>query len=139
MNYWLIALPRNRLEFCIKIHTFGLNRNYLLGKMSVGDKIAFFATDDRKIIGVGHVTEPYYLDDTSVFNDITIFPERFLYPDRIKFDLDMPIDADFMSIIDKMSFVKNLANWRGYFRFAVVRLSQDDWNAIKNLSTPGVC
>lgn len=118
----------------MKIHTFGLNRNYLLGKMSVGDKIACYATNDRKILALAHVTEPYYLDDTNVFNDVSIFPEGNLYPDRIKFEVDNHIDADFISIIDKMSFIKNLANWQGYFRFAVVRLSTNDWSTIQGIA-----
>ena len=50
VNYWLIALPRERLEFCIKAGIFGLNRKYILPKVNAGDKIVCYATKDRKII-----------------------------------------------------------------------------------------
>lgn len=131
MNYWLIALPRERLEFCITNGIFGLNRKYILPKVQKSDKVLFYATKYQKIIAVGEVTEPYHLDDTPVFTDYKLFSRNDVYPDRIRFTArKLEPEIDFIQLIDKMSFIKSLANWQIHFRSAILQIAESDWKVI---------
>lgn len=126
MRYWMIALPRADMEHCIKIGTFGLARKYVLGRVGVGDKIGCYVTKEYKVIALGEVTAPYYLDDKSVFKGSQLFPDRIDFSaKRINPELD------FMSVIDQMSFIKNMAYWTVYFRNGIVEISGRDWKAIE--------
>jgi len=42
---------------------------------------------------------------------------------------------DFMTVIDRMSFIKNLAYWSVYLRSAITEISTDDWRLIQKAST----
>lgn len=135
LNYWLIALPRERLEFCIKVGIFGLNRKYILPKVSVGDQIVCYATKDRKIIATGDITVEYYIDDEPVFNNKAIFPTGDVYVDRIRFHAKhLNPEVDLIQVIDRMSFIKSLANWQIHFRSAIVQISKQDWELINSLA-----
>lgn len=48
-NFWIIALPRDRLDFCLAIGTFGLTRKGKLDRVGVGDNLAFLTTKDNKM------------------------------------------------------------------------------------------
>jgi len=63
MNHWIICLPREDMEHCIKLGTFGLNRKHTLGQVKAGDKVACYITKESKIIALGEATSDYYLDD----------------------------------------------------------------------------
>ena len=39
-------------------------------------------------------------------------------------------EFDFMTVIDKMSFIKNLAYWSAHFRNGIVQISDKDWQVI---------
>lgn len=131
MNYWMIALPKERLEYCLRVGIFGLNRKYILGKLKQADKVVFYATKDRQIIALGEVTEEYYVDDKRIFNDRELFPGDDLFPDRIKFTASrLHHEVDFIPIIDRMSFIKSLANWQIHFRSGIVQISKADWDVI---------
>lgn len=127
MNYWIIALPREHMEHCIKIGKFGLNRKHILGRVEAGDKVACYITKEYKIIAMGEVTEGYYVDDAKVFKAEGLFPDRF---DFKATKLPKETEIDFMSVVDRMSFIKNLAYWSAYFRSGVVQMSASDWKAI---------
>lgn len=127
MNYWIIALPREHMEHCLKIGKFGLNRKHILGRVGKGDKVACYVTKEYKIIALGEVTEPYYVDDAKVFKAEGIFPDRF---DFKAARLGASDEIDFMTVVDQMSFIKNLAYWSAYFRNGIVQISVDDWKAL---------
>jgi predicted RNA-binding protein len=139
MKYWMIALPRNRMEYCIKVGIFGLNRKYILGNVQEGDAIACYVTKDRKVIGFGEVTKGYYLDASQVFSDEKIFGEsNNLYPDRFEFEcvqLSVKDEVEFMPVIDKMSFIKNLAFWSVHFSSGITEISKSDWEVLQKQCT----
>lgn len=127
MNHWIIALPREHMEYCISIGKFGLNRKHILGRVERGDKVACYITKEYKIIALGEVTEPYYVDDAKVFKAEGMFPDRIDFKAKA---LPKDHEVDFMGLIDQMSFIKKLAYWSAYFRSGIVQISADDWKAI---------
>ncbi|MBX9721832.1 MAG: EVE domain-containing protein [Candidatus Obscuribacterales bacterium] len=129
MRYWLIALPREDIEHCIKIGTFGLCRKYVLGNVQPGDKLGCYVTKESKIIALGEATSNHYLDDQPVF-----LREGF-FPDRINFQackLSKSAEIDFKSIIEEMKFIKNLAYWSVYFSKGIVEINASDWKVISH-------
>ena len=135
MKYWIIALPRDKMEHCIDIGTFGLNRKYVLGSMQPGDFVACYVNKEYKIVALGEVTEPYYIDDSKVFPWAS---GSDLYIDRIKFKaekINRSQEVDFIQLLDKMSFIKNLAYWNVHFNGSVKEISKQDWETIVAEST----
>lgn len=126
MNYWILSLPREDMECCIDVGTFGLNRKYILGKVEVGDQLACYVTKEYKLIAFGEVTAPYYLDDTKVFRCEGLFPDRFDFKAKRLKD-----EIDFVSFIDRLEFIKNLAYWSVHLRNGIVQISEKDWNVLK--------
>jgi hypothetical protein len=134
MNYWLLCLPREDIEHCMKIGTFGLSRKHILGKVATGDAVVCCAgKGDWKIIGTGATTSNYYVDDKKLFLKDGYFPDRF---DFTAETLPRAREVDVKSIIDQLSFVKDLAYWAVFFRNGVVAISKQDWELIsKEIST----
>jgi predicted RNA-binding protein len=128
MKYWIVSLPREDTEHCLKIGTFGRSQKHVLGKVQEGDKLAFYVTKDRKIVAHGTVTKPYYYDEKKIFKAEGVFPHRFDFTAK---KLDQ--EAEFMRIIDKMSFITNLAFWSVYLRLGLKEISADDWKQIQSL------
>lgn len=125
MKYWLIVLPRERLELCIKLGIFGLTRKFLLGQMQVGDPIACYVTKEKKIAALGAVTGPYFVDDKDVFKD----PK--LYVDRINFQASwLDEEIDFMDILAEMKFIKNPVYWTAHLNGGVAEIKKSDWEVI---------
>lgn len=131
MNYWLLALPPEHIEHCIKIGTFGLNRKHIMGRVKTGDKVACYAHKDRKIIGLGEATSDYYVDDKKIFAAEGHFVDRFDFKAT-----RLPVDEeiDFMAVVDRMSFIKNIIYWSAYMRNGIIQISQDDWKTILSQS-----
>ena len=132
MNYWLLALRREKMEYCIKTGIFGLNRKYILGRVQPGDKVVCYATKENKIIATGEMTSEYYVDDTPVFIDKSLFGTD-LFVDRVSFTAELigkDHEVEFFQIIDQMSFVKSLANWQVVFRSAITQMNKNDWDVI---------
>jgi predicted RNA-binding protein len=77
LNYWIVALPREDMEHCIKIGTFGLNRKYVLGRIQPGDKLACYITKECKIISFGEVTSEYCMDTKKIFKEDGFLQEHF--------------------------------------------------------------
>lgn len=128
MKYWIVSLPREDTEHCLKLGTFGRTQKHVLGKVQEGDKLAFYVTKDRKIVAHGTVTKSYYYDEKKIFKADGIFPHRF---DFIAQKLSN--EAEFMTIIDKMSFITNLAYWSVYLRLGLKEISPEDWKLIQSL------
>lgn len=129
MNYWIISLPREHMEHCVRVGVFGLNRKYILGQVNKGDRVACYVTKEYKVIALGEVTEGYYVDDKKVFLGEGMFPDRFDFRSE---RLAKPMD--FMKVIEQMSFIKNLAYWSAYFRNGIVKISEKDYLVIEKAS-----
>lgn len=128
MNYWLLCLSREDLEHCMEVGTFGLARKHILGAVEKNDLVACCAgKGDWKIIALGSATSDYYIDDKRVFLKEGDFPDRFDFQ-AVKLPKDHELDV--MSVIDKLSFVSNLAYWAVFFRNGIVRMSRQDWELI---------
>lgn len=122
------------MEHCIKIGTFGSNRKGKLDKLCIDDRIAFYITKERKIIGVGRLTEPYYVDDTQ------IFLKEGVFPDRIKFAGEKFAPADeinFIDLVDQLDFITNVAYWTVYLRSGFVEMTKNDWKLITSKLNKG--
>jgi predicted RNA-binding protein len=130
MRYWIIALPRADMEHCIRIRTFGLKRKFLLGNVSPGDKVACYTTGERKVIALGEVTAPYYVDDTKIFKADAVFPDRF---DFMAKPLAKEAEIDLMPLVEKLSFIKSPAHWSVYLRVGIAEMSEKDWKVFEEL------
>lgn len=133
MNYWLLCLPREDLEHCMRIGTFGLARKHILGHVLKDDAVVCCAgKGDWKIIGLGLAISDYYVGDKSVFLKEGLFPDRFDFKaDKMSIDREI----DIKSIIDRLSFVTNVAYWMVFFRNGIVRMSKQDWELISKLTS----
>ena len=127
MNYWIIALPREDMEHCIRIGTFGMKRKGQMTRAAVGDKIACYITKEYKIIALGELTSDYYMDDSNVFLREDMYPDRFDFRAE---QFKKSEELEFMQIIDKMSFITNLAYWSAYFRNGLIKAAKSDWDTI---------
>ena len=133
MKYWLISLPREDTEHCIKLGVFGRSQRHVLGKVEQGDKLAFYVTKDRKIVALGEATSEYYYDEKKIFHADGVFPHRFDFKAE-----RLSAEYDFMQIIDRMSFITNLAYWSVYLRLGLKEISRDDWKLIQSESSKRV-
>jgi hypothetical protein len=128
MSYWLLCLPREDMEHCMKVGVFGLSRKHILGGVKKGDQVVCCAgKGDWKIIGQGAATSDYYVDDQKVFLKDGHFPDRFDFRAE---KLGPSSEVDIMQIIDRLTFVKDIAYWAVFFRNGVVKMSKSDWDLI---------
>ena len=127
MRYWIIALPREDMEHCIRIQTFGMNRRGQLAKVEAGDGVVCYVVKDRKIIGLGEVTDPYYLDDSNVFLKDGVFPDRFKFKAK---QFKRNDEFDFMEVVDKLDFIKKPEHWSVYLRNGFAELTKKDWDLV---------
>lgn len=132
MKNWILSLPRQDMEHCVKIGTFGMNRKHLLGNMKVGDNVACYVTKEYKIIALGEVTAPYYMDDSRVFKSEGLFPDRIDFKARL-----LKSELSFISVIDRMHFITKLAYWTVYLRNSLVEIPEHDWKVICDASNAG--
>lgn len=140
MKYWLIAIPREDMEHCIKIGCYGRNAAPKLLPVESGDKIACYVSRESKIIALGEVTRGYYQSDKKVFlasdrpeqNDWwRRGADRSAFPHRIDFKaVKLDREIDFRPLIDKLSFIKKPEYWPAYIRRGFATLSEKDWNTI---------
>jgi hypothetical protein len=129
MNYWLLCLPREDLEHCMKAGTFGLARKHILGHVRKGDQVICCAgKGDWKIIGSGVAESDYYVDDKKIFLADGYFVDRFDFKSE---KLPKAEELDLMLIIDQLSFVTNLAYWAVFFRNGIVKLTKADCDLIE--------
>lgn len=127
MNYWILSLPREDMEQCIRIGTFGARKKFLLGQVQCGDKVVCYVTKEFKIIALGETTSDYYLDDTAIFRQSGAFIDRFDFKaDRLKQELA------FKQFIDQVSFVKDPAYWGLFSKVAIYRMTKEDWDVISS-------
>lgn len=129
MNYWLIALPREDMEHCIKIGTFGMNRKQTIGNVQAGDKVVCYVTKECKIIALGEVTESYYMDTKKIFKSEGLFPDRFDFKATL---LGPKSEIDFKTMVDDLQFITNKFYWTVYLRNGIAKLTPQDWKLIES-------
>lgn len=119
------------MEQCMRVGTFGLGRKHILGHVQKDDVVVCCAgKGDWKIIALGSALSDYYVDDKKVFLKEGFFPDRFDFKSK-----QLTTEIDVMSIIDRLSFIKQLAYWAVFFRNGIVRMSKEDWELISKMST----
>lgn len=127
MNYWLIALPREDMEHCIKVRTFGAQRKHAIGHVQKGDKVVCYVTKESKIIALGEAVSSYYLDDVKLFKAEGTFPDRFDFQAIL---LGKDNEIDFKTMVDDLQFITNKFYWTVYLRNGIAKISRDDWELI---------
>lgn len=125
VNYWILSLPREDMEHCIRIGTFGAKKKFILGHVRCEDKIVCYVTKEFKIIAVGQATSDYYLDDSPIFRQSGFFPDRFDFSAT-----HLQPELDFKTFIDRVTFVKDRAYWGLFSKAAIYRMAEEDWNII---------
>lgn len=129
MNYWLIALPREDMEHCIKVGVFGAHRKHSIGNVQKGDKVACYITKESKIIALGEATSSYYMDDKKIFKSDGSFPDRFDFKAAL---LGVENEVDFKSMVDDLQFITNKFYWTVYLRTGISHMRQKDWELIES-------
>jgi predicted RNA-binding protein len=131
MNYWIISLPRLDLEHCIKIGKFGRNQKWALGRVKSGDKVVCMVSKEWKMIAFGEATSDYYLDTEPCFLKEGLFPDRFDFrANKVSEDKQVKLT----DVIEKLSFIKDLAYWAVHFRNGIVQVAKEDWELIQKQS-----
>lgn len=129
MNCWILCLPREDMNHCIKIGTFGGTKKGSMGKVKKGDKLIFYVTKDCKVIGTGEATSDYYMDDTPMFKAEGAYPDRFLF----KMNKKAQPEIDIKGIVDNLEFITNKAYWSVFFRMSFRQCPQKDYERILKL------
>ena len=130
MNSWILALPREDMEHCIKIGVFGKNQKGMLGQVKAGDNIVCYITKENKIIALGEAVSDYYMDDTPVFKATEgVFPDRFKFKAKA---LPANRQVDLKTMVDDLEFIGNKAYWSVYLRGGMNKVTAKDWKLIQN-------
>lgn len=134
MNSWILCLPREDMEHCIKIGLFGATKKGSMGKVKKGDKLVCYVTKDCKIVGIGEATSDYYMDDAPKFRAEGSYPDRFNFKaNKLKKEEEISIK----DIVDDLSFVTNKAYWSVFFRMSFRGLPENDFNLVRKLVGKG--
>lgn len=129
MNYWLICLPREDIEHCMNLGTFGLSRKHIVNQVKKGDSVLCCAgKGDWKVIGTGAATSDYYLSVDKVFLKDDYFPDRFDFTSTL---LSADDELDLKPILSELNFVKDLKYWAVFFRNGIVKLTEEDYLLIR--------
>lgn len=127
MDYWLICLPREDMEHCIKIGVFGATRKAGLASAKKGDKIICYITKECKIIATGELTSDYYMSDESIFRAEGDFPDRFNFKASL---VGLKQELSIKTIVDDLSFITNKLFWSVFFRLSNRKLPKQDYELI---------
>jgi predicted RNA-binding protein len=131
MNYWMICLPREDMEHCIKKGVFGATRCGPLKNAKKGDKLVCYISKECKIIALGELTSDYYMSDENVFRSEGSFPDRFNFKANL---LGRDKEIDIKSTIDDLTFVTNKACWSVFFRLSNRRIPKEDFTHLEKLA-----
>lgn len=129
MSYWIVSLPREDMENCIRIGTFGLGRKHSISRVKAGDRVICCSTKEWKILGVGDVTSDYYVDTTPIFLKPGAFPDRFDFKGEV---IHAAKQADFKDLLPVLKCVKKLDAWPVYFRNGITEIGEEDWVTVEN-------
>lgn len=127
LNYWIVALPREDMEHCIKIGTFGLNKK--VAGIAPGDKIACCVSKEKpwKLIALAEVTSELYTDNKRIFKKEGHYFYRFDLKGR---QLPAKEEPDFQALLPDLSFITHLVYWPVYFKGGIKRIEKHDWELI---------
>lgn len=126
MNYWVIVLPREDMEHCIKMQVFGKNRSSFIKNVKKGDKIVCYASKALKFIGVGEATGDYYVDNTKIFKADGEYPHRFNFKAGYLGENEVAIKE----IINELEYIQKKDYWHAYFRISPKKITKKDWQTI---------
>lgn len=127
VSNWLVCLPREDMEHCVKVGVFGLKRKNVISQVQSGDRVACIVTREKdwKLIALGETVSDYYLDDSSIF----LQPGSFV--DRFKFKATkLKPEISFADLISKMDFIKKPEYYSAYFKNGIVKLTDKEWSVI---------
>lgn len=119
---WIIVANRENLERCARLGVFGLGQKSVLGRVRVGDRLVAYIRGEKVFAGLGKVTEPYYLDDSPLF-------EGGLYPDRIGIQLELfpPNQSkDIWYFLDNLRFPKDKTRWSASLVGGIRQIPRED-------------
>ncbi|MBY0548067.1 MAG: EVE domain-containing protein [Candidatus Obscuribacterales bacterium] len=131
MSNWLVCLPREDMEHCVKVGVFGLKRKNVISQVQSGDRVACVVTREKewKVIALGEAVSDYYLDDSSVFLQPGSFVDRFKFKAK-----KLKPEISFADLIPKMDFIKKPEYYSAYFKNGIVKLSEREWKAISDVA-----
>lgn len=115
------------MERCAHLGVFGRGSKGPLGSVQVGDRIVAYIRGEKAIAGLGTVTEPYYLDNTEIF-------EGDLYPDRLGINLVLLEPAQskpLETLLDKLTFYSNRDRWFAPLAGGIAQIPLNDYRVIE--------
>lgn len=129
MSKWIICLPREDMEHCIQIGTFGLSSKQSLSRVKIGDEVSCCVTREKpwKLIAFGKATSELFIDDAPVFRKEGRFYYRFSF-DAVR--LDSGKEVDLQQLLPSLSFVSNILHWPIYFKGGIKSISEEDWRRL---------
>lgn len=129
---WIIVANRENMEKVAKVGVFGNNHAALLPKMQVGDKVvAYIKKPEMAFSGIGEITQPYYIDDKSIF-------EGGLFHNRIGLNLKLlPENAatPMAKLVNDLEFSRGKKMWQGKIAGGVAQISMADFQKIESSIT----
>jgi predicted RNA-binding protein len=130
MNYWMICLPRQDMEHCMRIGVFGRGSARTINQVKTGDLVACIVTKEKewKVVGLGEATSDYYLDESSVFQSSALIVDRFNFKAKT-----LKPERSFKPLIDRLSFITKPEFWPVYFKNGMVKLDAEDWILVEEL------
>jgi hypothetical protein len=124
MRSWIIGLPRPDLLHCIKISSFGSERNHNgISEVQEGDGVACYALREGRIIALGTVTRSYYQDQTPQFLKEGIFAHRFDFRGHLLGDGELSVPE-----LGHLTSVPNGGNFGLVVKSGFHSLTDRDWN-----------
>ena len=127
MNSWLICLPREDMEHCIRIGTIGLGRPQGISKVQAGEGVVCIITKEKpwKIAAIGKASSDYYVDEKPIFRKEGTFIDRFDFSAK-----KLNPEPSFADLIDQLAFITKKESWPAYFKSGIVRLNEADWKVL---------
>ncbi|MEM0211815.1 MAG: EVE domain-containing protein [Desulfurococcaceae archaeon] len=135
VNYWFCVTNEDNWNIIKSKHVWGVpkrGRRYVLD-VKIGDFLVFYIIP-KKIGGIFRAVSEPFESEERIFSWIDygkdeVFPfrvkiEPFLVPEKA-----LPFDR----LIEKLSFTKGLKRWSIKLRRAMFKISEEDFNTIKNL------
>jgi DGQHR domain-containing protein len=124
---WLLVANLENWQIAIQKGIFGIDKSPgRVRKIKKGDYIVAYVTKSAVFAGTGHVTKPYFYDETPIWKD-SVYPHRF----GIEIDFNLSKVVPVMAIKDKLKFIISKTKWPVHFRGGIGKISLSDFQLIK--------